>query len=144
VKKILFILHIPPPVHGSSVMGKVIKDSGYINSSFECSYINLGTSNSIEEIGKNYSSKIGRYLRILLRVLRNLQLSKPDLCYFAITAKGLAFYRDALIAMLIKLFHVPIVYHFHNKGVKTKQHNAIYNLLYRLVFNNSHAILYPI
>lgn len=141
MKRILFILHVPPPVHGSSVMGKAIKDSVYINSSFECSYINLGTSNSIEEIGKNYSSKVGRYLRILMRVLRSLRLSKPDLCYFAITAKSLAFYRDALIVMLIKLFHVPTVYHFHNKGVKTKQHNVIYNLLYRIVFNNSHAIL---
>lgn len=35
VKKILFILHLPPPVHGVSMVGKYIKESQDINNSFE-------------------------------------------------------------------------------------------------------------
>jgi len=50
---IFFILHIPPPVHGSSVVGKAIQDSQVINQSFDCRYINLGTSRTIDEIGEN-------------------------------------------------------------------------------------------
>ena len=52
-RKILFILHLPPPVHGSSMVGKYIKDSKNINTSFDAQYINLSTSKTVDEIGKN-------------------------------------------------------------------------------------------
>jgi glycosyltransferase involved in cell wall biosynthesis len=139
--KILFILHTPPPVHGSSVVGKAIKDSQIINEAFECSYINLGTSRTVDEIGKNPFVKIGRYLSIIIAVLKQLVTNKPNLCYLAITAKGPAFYKDSLIALLVKGIGVPMVYHFHNKGVSTHQHKTLDNFLYRRVFKNAHAIL---
>ena len=50
--KILFILHLPPPVHGAAMVGKYIKDSKLINERFECRYINLTTANSLTDIGK--------------------------------------------------------------------------------------------
>lgn len=34
--KVLFILHMPPPVHGASMVGKYIHDSKIINNAFEC------------------------------------------------------------------------------------------------------------
>lgn len=139
--KILFILHTPPPVHGSSVVGKAIKDSLIINEAFECRFINLGTSRTVDEIGKNPFVKIGRYLYILIAVLSQLLTHKPNLCYLAITAKGPAFYKDSLIALLAKGFGVRMVYHFHNKGVSTRQHKALDNYLYKSVFKNAHAIL---
>ena len=36
--KVLFILHMPPPVHGASMVGKYIHDSKIINNAFECHY----------------------------------------------------------------------------------------------------------
>ena len=50
--KIIFIIHYPPPVHGSAVVGGYIKESKLINDEFECRYINMGTSISIDQIGK--------------------------------------------------------------------------------------------
>lgn len=140
-KKILFILHTPPPVHGSSVVGKYIKDSDIINKSFDCCYINLGTSTSIDEIGKGGLVKVYRYLSILLQVYKRLLRIKPDVCYLAITAKGPAFYKDALLALLVKFFDVKLVFHFHNKGVSTRQFKWIDNLIYKRVFKNAEVIL---
>ncbi|WP_332456895.1 glycosyltransferase family 4 protein [Petrimonas sp.] len=141
MRRILFILHTPPPVHGSSVVGKTIKDSSIINEAFECHYINLSTSRLVEEIGKKHFIKIGRYFRIVVQVLWQMLTHKPNLCYIAITAKGPAFYKDSLIVYIVKLFSVHIVYHFHNKGVSHRQNKVLDNLLYRKVFKNSHAIL---
>lgn len=140
-KKILFILHFPPPVHGSSVVGKQIKDSILINDNFECRYINLGTSKNISEIGRNPFGKIFTYLNILIQVFQNLVNFKPQLYYLALTAKGVAFYKDAMVIILVKLFEKKIVYHFHNKGVITRQERFADNLLYRIVFGNSDVIL---
>jgi len=140
-KKILFILHLPPPVHGSSMVGQYIYESRIINNAFECQFINLGTSRSIDEIGKNPIQKIGRYFSILSQVFKQLIWFKPQMCYLAIAARGYAFYKDALVALMIKAFRVPLVYHFHNKGVSTWQKKRFNNLLYQIVFKNSYAIL---
>lgn len=139
--KVLFVLHTPPPVHGSSVMGMAIKKSPLINKSFLCSYINLGTSRTVDEIGKKNISKVGRYLKIGFQVLLQINLNKPKLCYFAIASKGLAFYKDSMIALLLKIFGVQLVYHLHNKGIYSHQHKVLDNILYHKVFKNAHVIL---
>lgn len=141
MKKILFILHIPPPVHGSAMVGMQIKHSSVINKEFDCHYINLGTSASIDEIGKQGFVKLLRFSAIWFNVLRQLITFRPKLCYFAITAKGPAFYKDASIVLLIKIFGVKLVYHFHNKGVSTRQDKWLDNLLYKIIFKNSEVIL---
>lgn len=141
MKKILFILHVPPPVHGSAVVGEIIKESELINNSFCCSYVNLSTSRTLDEIGKNPIKKASRYLLIILRVLKQLMFNRPDLCYFAITVKGIGFIKDATIALFIKLFRVKLVYHMHNKGVSSGDNRKYKDILYKMVFKNSKVIL---
>ena len=48
--RILFLLHLPPPVHGSSMVGKWINESELVNGSFDCRYINLLASKSVNEL----------------------------------------------------------------------------------------------
>lgn len=137
----MFILHLPPPTHGSSLVGQYVKNSLLINEFFECSFINLTTSIKIDEIGAKSIKKIFRYLLILSQVFFKLLKFEPDLCYIALTAKGIAFYKDAFLAIIVKLFNVKLVYHFHNKGVSNYQNIFWYNLFYTLIFKKSNAIL---
>ena len=51
--RILFILHLPPPIHGAAMMGKYIQESELINSSFDCFCINLATAGSLSDIGQS-------------------------------------------------------------------------------------------
>ena len=139
--KILFILHLPQPIHGSSMVGQYIKNSNSINTSFDSQYINLSTSKTVDEIGKNPLRKISRYIKILLKVFTSLVKHNPKIVYLAITAKGIGFYKDFPIAFLAKLFGKKLVLHFHNKGVILKQNNLFDNFLYRIVFKNTKVIL---
>ena len=52
--KILFILHMPPPVHGAAMVGQYIHDSQLINAEFDCRYINFTTAQSLED-GQRWS-----------------------------------------------------------------------------------------
>ena len=140
-KKILCILHYPPPVHGAAMVGKHIKESEVINSSFDCDYVNLSTSSNVAEIGKNGWSKWKRFFEIFQEVYKIIKNKKPDLVYLTLTATGLGFFKDALVVLLIKAFSLKFVYHFHNKGVSINQHKWIYNLFYKLVFKQSWVIL---
>lgn len=139
-KRILFILHLPPPIHGSSVVGLQIKETKVINTNFDCRYINLGTSKTIYEIGKNTSGKILRYLSILCQVIINIIAHRPDICYLALTVKGKALYKDTIIILLVKMFHIRLIYHLHNKGVSYGRQKLIRNLHYCFVFNNTKVI----
>lgn len=139
--KILFILHFPPPVHGAAMVGQYIRESEIINKEFECRYINLGISKSVDEIGKNGLKKWLRYFLILFKTFTTIIRFKPKLVYLTLTSKGSGFYKDAIVALIAKGLGKKVVYHFHNKGVSSRQEKAFDNWLYKRVFKNSNVIL---
>ncbi len=140
-KKVLFILHIPPPINGAAMVGQFIMKSKIINETFDADYINLTASFHLNSIGKGGFDKIITILKILKKVLTALLKKDYDLCYMTLTAKGAGFYKDFLIVVLLKLFRRNIVYHFHNKGVQKSSSKTFNDLLYRLAFKNTNSIV---
>lgn len=140
-KNILFILHVPPPVHGSSMVGQSIKNSELINSSFDCHYINLLVSRTINETGKMSFLKIFRFVGVWFELLVELIKRKPDVCYLALTSSDAAFYKDVLLIALLRAFRIKRVYHLHNKGVRRSQSKKISKLLYGFAFKDADIIL---
>ena len=140
-KNILFILHCPPPVHGSSIVGQSIKNSSKINNYFECRYINLLVSRTIDDTGKAGFLKIIRFIGVWTKLLIEIFKKKPDLCYLALTATGAAFYKDVLLIALLRIAHIKRIYHLHNKGVSKHQLNRINRILYSFVFKDADVIL---
>lgn len=139
--RLLFILHLPNPVHGASVVGKYIRESKIINNTFDADYINLSTSDQLDDLGKAGVGKIINLLKIQFKVLKALLLNKYDLCYVTLNAKAPALYKDFFIVALLKLFRQKIIYHLHNKGVSARQNNKLDNLLYKFTFDNTKTIL---
>ena len=72
---ILFILHMPPPVHGAAMMGKYIHDSKVINETFDCHYINLATAKDIKDIGKVGLKKLISFLEMLKSIRKMVKHS---------------------------------------------------------------------
>ncbi|HWD88257.1 MAG TPA: glycosyltransferase family 4 protein [Mucilaginibacter sp.] len=139
--KVLFILHLPPPVHGASMMGQLIRDSNLINDAFDADYINLSISKNLNEIEKYGIQKFFRLLKLQGNVFGRLMRKRYDVCYITLTVSGPSFYKDLLIVMVLKLFRRKIVYHFHNKGVEEASRMGINRMLYRFTFRNSKSIL---
>ncbi len=132
---ILFMLHLPPPVHGSSIVGELVKESKIINESFHARYLNIIMSRKVEETGKTSLRKIVRLVEIWLLLLVKLIHRRPRLCYYSLTTTGGAgFFKDVILISLLRLFHVKIIYHIHNKGIKQFQKKKLNHILYRFVF----------
>ena len=123
------------------MVGKYTKDSKIVNSTFDTRYINLSTSKSIDTIGKKPLLKIGRYLKILILLVKNLFVFNPSIVYMTITAKGVGFYKDFPLVIFTKLFRKTLVLHYHNKGVSLNQNKIIDNLLYKILFKNKVILL---
>lgn len=144
-RKILFIATFPPPIHGSAMVSQQIKDSKLINDAFDGDYVNLGTSRTMEEIGKggiwlNFK-KLGRFAGSFLKTFGFLLTHRYDLCYCAITCHGSGFLKDAPFVLLCKMFGRKIVIHQHNKGMAKDVDRPVFRWLLPLAYRHAKVIL---
>ena len=140
-KRILFIVPLPPPVHGSAMMCQYIKDSRLINDTFQCDFVNLSTSRRMDEIGKRSINKIFRFIGSYFKVLRKLFTHHYDACYLAITCHGIGFLKDAPFVLLCKLFRCKVIIHQHNKGMAKDVNHFPYKWLLPIVYKHTKVIL---
>lgn len=138
---VLFILHLPPPVHGAAMVGKYIHDSKLINDGINSYYINLATAKSLRDIGRGSVRKLWRFLKLLARIIYIVKKIKPKLVYITPNACGRAFYKDFVVVQLLKLLGCHVVAHYHNKGVATRQDRWLDNKLYCHFFKGLKVIL---
>ena len=139
--RILFILHLPPPIHGAAMMGKYIQESELINSSFDCFCINLATAGSLSDIGHVSLEKLLKYLLLLRYISHVVKEIRPELVYITPNAGGKAFFKDFIVVQMLKSMECKIIAHYHNKGVSAYQSKWIYNFLYKRFFSNLKVIL---
>ncbi|AZI25213.1 MULTISPECIES: glycosyltransferase family 4 protein [Pedobacter] len=138
---VLFILHLPPPIHGASIANTYIKESKIINSEHNTDYISLATNTVLSQTGKGSIRKAFKFLSILGKILKLISTKNYDLCYLSLTASGPAFYKDLIVVALLKLANKKILYHFHNKGVALAKQNKVNDALYRFAFKGTKSIL---
>lgn len=139
--RILFVLHLPPPIHGAAMMGKYIHESEVVNEAFECRYINLAMSHNINDIGAFRFHKINTFIRLFSSVHKEVKTFHPDVVYITPNSKGFAFYKEFVIVEMLKRMGCKVVAHFHNKGVSEWQHRWYNDKLYKAYFNNMKVIL---
>ena len=140
MKRILFVLHLPPPLHGASMMGSFLRDSKLLEASFDRRFINLATSADLHEIGKMSLRKVWLFFSILRDIRHIAHEWKPDLVYLTPTSRFPAFIKDYLVVALCKKLGMRLLFHFHNTGVSLAG-KAYQKWMYRRFFRDSRAIL---
>lgn len=139
--KVLFVMCLPPPVHGQSMVGAMIRDSKFINDNIDGTYIKTSSSSGMDDMGKMRWGKVRDYLKVLYKTFRTIRKEKPQLVYVTPVATGVAFYRDFVMVQMLKMLGCNVVAHFHNKGISTKQDRKLDNWLYSRFFQNINVIL---
>ncbi|PKA98784.1 glycosyltransferase involved in cell wall biosynthesis [Flavobacteriaceae bacterium MAR_2009_75] len=140
-QKILYVMHMPPPIHGASIMGRYVHESDLINQTFDCRFINLSASSELKDIGRLSIRKVKNMSVGLIKVLKLIREYKPEVCYLTPSSSGLAFYRDFLWVQSIKLMGVKIVLHFHNKAHPSWVSKSFNRFLLRRFYDNVKIIL---
>lgn len=138
---ILFILHLPPPVHGAAMVGKYIHDSEVVNRAFNCHYINLATAKDLQDIGKMGIRKLISFRHLLRTIGTKVRRLSPDLVYVTPNACGGAFYKDFIVVQMLKRMGCRVVVHYHNKGVSARQDKWLDDWLYRRFFTGLKVML---
>lgn len=140
-KKILFLVQLPPPVHGVSMMNEITLNSPEIIRLFDIQIVSLNYAKDLKGLGKFSFEKALSFFRIYGNIIKQLVSFKPDMVYFTLTPTGNSFYRDVLIVILLKLSKAKIIYHLHGKGIYNKTKNSkTLRIIYRWVFKHTHVI----
>ena len=88
-KKILFIVQLPPPVHGASIMNSYLINSKILNSNFNIDVVNLQFLRSIKEITKFSFRKVLKAIYYGYEITKKVIIQKPGLVYFTLSPNGL-------------------------------------------------------
>lgn len=119
--KLLCILHRSPPFHGAAKVGDFVASSQQLHNAFDCRFITIKSSDSIEDIGKINIKKIYLFAALYFKVLWALLTFRPQKVYFTASVDGAAFFRDVIISTLWKTLQrfksVDVFYHYHTKGI---------------------------
>ena len=116
--RILFIVQLPPPIHGVTVMNQYTVNNPGWQTKYDVKTLPLHFGQTLDDIGKITLLKMLHMVGFIFRLCRILISFRPALVYFTIVPTGKIFYRDALITSIIKRFCRRIVFHLHKKGIE--------------------------
>lgn len=138
--KILFLVQLPPPVHGASLINKLLVESELLNNKYKIDVLPIQIANKMEGLGSFSLAKIFGAISIYFKLLSKLLTNRYDLVYFTLSPLGFAFYKDAGLVYLLKLFNCKIIFHLHGKGIKDELKSNFKKKLYLSVFKNVNVI----
>lgn len=138
--EILFLIQLPPPIHGASLMNEYLVNSDRIKSYFKLDVLDLDFVSKVSEIGEITTGKIIKMINISFSLMKMLLKKKYDIVYFTLSPVGGAFYRDLLFVFILKIFRTKIIYHLHGKGISLQSNNLFKKSLYKYAFKNTSVI----
>lgn len=136
--RILLFVKVPPPVTGATLMNHRVCRSALLRDTFHIQSIEISYTDSLNRMGKLSLTKALKVFKVIGRLLSELKAFRPSLVYFQISPHGIAFLRDCVYAVIMKLFRVSIVYHLRGKGISGK--GKLMKLLYKGIFEKEYII----
>jgi glycosyltransferase involved in cell wall biosynthesis len=139
--RILFIVQLPPPIHGVTMMNKYTVEHDWGKRNYDTKTLPLYFGQRLEDIGKITPGKLFHMIAFIFRLCYTMISFKPSLVYFTIVPTGKIFLRDALFTRVIKLFRPHIVFHLHKKGVHDiVRHSRFKRWIYKKTFRGVKTI----
>lgn len=119
--KLLVLAHIPPPLHGQSVMVQTLLNGLRGRPDFRLRHVNFQLSSDNADIGRWRSAKILRAAALSCHAIAARLRHGCDTLYYVPAPPGKrgALYRDWLVMALCRPFFRRLVLHWHAVGLGT-------------------------
>jgi glycosyltransferase involved in cell wall biosynthesis len=137
LKRILFLVQLPPPVHGASLRNESLLKSVLLNKHFDIRPLPLRFTEELAGIGNFSIGKMFRLAKIYFFFLGECLFHRPDLAYFTLAPTGGAFLRDTIFVFTLKLLGINTMFHLRTMGVgEASKRNAFLKFMYHTTFRN--------
>jgi len=140
--KLIFVLKLPPPIHGSTKMNLVVARSEFLANRIDRIILGQSISSDFNNLGRISVKKLfqvlSNYLILTKTLLKNKEIKHV---YFSISPYGSAFIKDFFSICIIKFFKKEILFHLHGKGMREWSGNSkVKKWIYRKTFKSSNVI----
>jgi glycosyltransferase involved in cell wall biosynthesis len=116
-RPLVVISQLPPPVHGSTVMTRVLMDA--LNAiGEEVTLVDRRFSTSIEEVGAFTPRKVVAAVGLVARLARAIRGRRSQLAIFFITTRWASFLVDCVLAEVLRLRRVRTIAYVHAQGYR--------------------------
>ena len=136
---ILYFVQLPPPVHGVSVLNRIVTSSQVINQGLRTEILEIRFSERISQLNRFSIGKVVAFLRLLGRLAKACQSRRPAFIYFTLCPTGRWFWRDVWFLAVMRMFSVRRVLHFHGKGIADVRSPWVL-AVYRFAFRGAYFI----
>ena len=93
MKKILFVVPLPPPTHGASFINSKIINNANIKNNFKIYFFNSSQSNTYSQLGLINLKKIILFLVNFFKLIKKIIFINPDLIYFNPSLEIIGFFQ---------------------------------------------------
>jgi glycosyltransferase involved in cell wall biosynthesis len=138
--RLVCLLQLPPPVHGTTVINAQVAASKRIAERFDVDVVPLRFADTIDDVARPSLRKLGRAITAAVTLGRTLARSRASAVYFTPAGAGGAFYRDLVFVAIMRAFGVPRIYHLHGKGIAQQLVPRWRRALYRWSFDDAYVI----
>jgi len=129
----LFLLQLPPPVHGVTAMNARVLECASRVLDGRVDVLRIAFAEDLGSINRVSARKLWLWLRLLLGLATRLARRRPSFVYFTPVPTGPGFLRDLTFIGVVKAFRVPLILHLHGRGIAERTENPLWRGLYRLV-----------
>ena len=141
-ENVLFLVQLPPPVHGAALMNETLVNSKVITNRFNVKVLPLRFAKRISDISRFSLLKLLKVLVVAFELMWYVVSFKPRVVYFTISPVGIALYRDCIYVAILKMLNVKRIFHLHTKGVRTVVERSCWRrVLYKWIFRGADVVL---
>ena len=141
MKKVLYFIQLPPPLHGVSKTNDLVYNSKVINHKIKKRLITVNYSSYLSSINQFSITKVFKYFRLYFNFFKELLFFRPDFIYYTIPPTGIGLYKDLPFVFLMKLLFIKPLYHLHGKGIaKNTKNSKLKLIIHKWVYSNSYII----
>ncbi len=141
-KGILFIVQLPPPVHGASMMNSMVYSRLLGDLRYRCRLVRLNFARNLNDLQKFRFRKLGRSFTVFLEICWKALTFQPSIIYFSMVPLGTTLLRDSayLLAVRLLLPKSRKIIHLHRPGLYEFNQKYRLSWFYRFIFKGCEII----
>lgn len=138
---ILIVSQLPPPIHGSTLMTKVLLRA--INSlGLTWTLVDRRFSRKVEEVGHFSARKVVSAIFLVLRLIFRLLKTKPKIVIYFSTTRGFSFVMDLILSEVLRVFRKEVILYIHTLGYKNlAEKNSFYKSAVTRILRSANQIV---
>ncbi len=144
MKRLLFLVQLPPPLHGAAVINKLTVESKTLTKQFEVEVVPLIMNRNFDDLEAGIQfRKISLAGAALGKLISQCVTNRPHALILTLSLESAALIRDAVFIEVAKFFKIPnIILHLHGTNLKQRAlNNSRTHSLYQRVFNGTKTII---